>query len=83
VREAQDTEMNGASIRGLSSWIARARSSFPVPLSPWMRTVELLFATVRARSKISSIFSFLLIMSLSLYCFLSSFRKNRFSWTSL
>ena len=48
-----------------------------------MRTVELLFAMVRTSSKISSIFSFLLIMSRSLYCFFSSFRRNSFSWTSL
>ena len=32
--------------RGLQSWIARAMSSLPVPVSPLMRTVESVGATV-------------------------------------
>ena len=36
---AQLTAMKGLSLRGLLWWMARATSSLPVPLSPWMRTV--------------------------------------------
>jgi len=32
--------MNGVSARPLRRWIIRATSSFPVPLSPVIRTVE-------------------------------------------
>jgi hypothetical protein len=31
--------MNGRSRRGLPSWTARATSSLPVPVSPWISTV--------------------------------------------
>ena len=82
VRAAHETEMKGADLLSLSSWMARARSSFPVPLSPWISTVELLLEIVWTISKIPSISSFLLIMSWRRYCFLSSFRRNSFSCTS-
>ena len=39
--------------------MARATSSLPVPLSPWMSTVLRRLATSRTRSKISIIFAFL------------------------
>ena len=42
---AQLTLIKGRSRRGLKLWIARAISSFPVPVSPKMRTVEPLGAT--------------------------------------
>jgi len=38
---AQFTAMNGLARRGDRSWIARATSSFPVPDSPSISTVEL------------------------------------------
>jgi len=40
--------------RPLSSWTTRARSSLPVPLSPWMRMVAVLFATRRAMRSAAS-----------------------------
>jgi hypothetical protein len=36
----QFTTTNGSDDRGLDSWIAFATSSFPVPLSPVINTVE-------------------------------------------
>jgi hypothetical protein len=39
--------------RGDPAWIARARSSFPVPVSPVIRTVEPVGATVATRSSTS------------------------------
>src|SRR5882672_3723507 len=41
----QLTLINGRSRRGLRLWIARATSSFPVPVSPKMKTVEPVGAT--------------------------------------
>ncbi len=41
----------GLSLRGELAWMALAMSSLPVPLSPWMRTVERLGATWATRSK--------------------------------
>jgi len=41
----QWTGMKGASLRELSRWTASATSSLPVPLSPWMSTVEWVPAT--------------------------------------
>lgn len=43
---AQFTLTNGPWLRKLSSWIALARSSFPVPVSPWIRTAESVRATI-------------------------------------
>ena len=43
---AQLIRMNGLSRRELPSWSAVAMSSFPVPLSPVMRTVEGVSATL-------------------------------------
>ena len=40
----------GIKRRGLKLWMARATSSLPVPLSPWMSTVVSLGATVRMLS---------------------------------
>jgi hypothetical protein len=42
--------MNGSSARGLWSWIARAKSSLPVPDSPWSSTVAREAATVATTS---------------------------------
>ena len=36
---AQFSSTNGPSARGPAAWIARAASSFPVPVSPVKRTV--------------------------------------------
>ncbi len=41
----------GLSRRGELAWMALAMSSLPVPLSPWIRTVERLGATCATRSK--------------------------------
>ena len=45
VKAAQFTGMNGFRARGLLLWIARATSSFPVPVSPVIKTVALVGAT--------------------------------------
>ena len=42
---------NGWFARGLARWMARASSSLPVPLSPWMRTLASLAATRCARGE--------------------------------
>src|SRR5580692_2744514 len=42
---AQFSLMNGRPHRGLMLWIARAINSLPVPVSPWINTVELVGAT--------------------------------------
>ncbi len=47
---AQLMATNGRSARGLLRWMAWATSSFPVPLSPWIRTVESVGATRRMNS---------------------------------
>ena len=49
---AQFTLTNVRSRWGLISWMARARTSFPVPVSPMMRTVESVGATNSACFKI-------------------------------
>ena len=56
VRAAQDIATNGLPLLGLSAWIARARSSLPVPLSPRTSTVDALRAaeaslTARAEAR--------------------------------
>jgi hypothetical protein len=43
---AQFSLMKVRSLRGLSRWMARASSSLPVPVSPWIRTVASVGATV-------------------------------------
>ena len=47
---AQFTLTSSRSRRGLASWIARATSSLPVPVSPVMRTVVFVPATIATRS---------------------------------
>ena len=42
---AQFTGTNGPSLLALRSWIVRAATSFPVPLSPSNNTVEFVRAT--------------------------------------
>ena len=42
---AQLTATNGLPARGLLSWMARATSSLPVPLSPTMSIVAVVGAT--------------------------------------
>jgi hypothetical protein len=49
----------GLSRRGELAWMALAISSFPVPLSPWIKTVEREGATCATRSKTFSIISLL------------------------
>ena len=51
----QLTETNGPSRRGPSWWIAWATSSFPVPLSPVIMTVEVESAALRIMASTSSI----------------------------
>ena len=41
--------------RGLEKWMARAMSSLPVPLSPWISTVDAVRATRSMRPKIACI----------------------------
>ncbi len=53
----QLTTTKGFWARGLASWIALATSSFPVPLSPVIRTVERAGATCSTRRNTFSIFS--------------------------
>ena len=48
-RAAQLTVISGRSLRGLMLWMAAAISSFPVPVSPRMRTVVFVGATCSAR----------------------------------
>jgi hypothetical protein len=48
-RTAQSTGTKGRSLRRLLKWIARAISSVPVPLSPVMRTVLTVGATLPTR----------------------------------
>ena len=43
---AQFSLMNGRSRRSLWSWMARAKSSLPVPLSPWSSTVARVGAAI-------------------------------------
>ncbi len=42
----QSTAIKGLSLRLLRSWRSRAINSLPVPLSPWIRTVAWLSATL-------------------------------------
>ena len=46
---------NGAFLRRLLPWTARATSSLPVPLSPWTSTVTSVLATSDTMLKISRI----------------------------
>src|SRR5215470_11080319 len=46
----QFTATKGPLARGLASWMKRAISSLPVPVSPWMSTVASVPATRRARA---------------------------------
>ena len=52
---AQLMATKGLRLRGLRSWMVRATSSLPVPLSPVMRTEAVLGATSSMRWKISCI----------------------------
>ena len=49
---AQLTATKGRSRRQPEKWIDRASSSFPTPVSPWIRTVVSRSTTERTRSKI-------------------------------
>ncbi len=49
---AQLMEMKGPSLRSLRLWTVRARSSLPVPDSPWMRTAARVGATTCTVSRI-------------------------------
>ena len=51
---AQFSFTNGRPHRELRSWIACAISSLPVPVSPWIRTVESVGATRSTWSSIDS-----------------------------
>jgi len=59
--------------------MARATSSFPVPLSPWMSTVDRWLATSRTRSKISAMRGLLLTRSWNRYWRLIFRRRIEFS----
>ena len=71
--------MNGFPARSPEKWIARATSSLPVPLSPWISTVLLRLAISWTSSKISCILGFFEMMSWKLYCLASRCRRIRFS----
>ena len=62
-RAAQDSPTNGSPARPPAWWMARAMSSLPVPLAPWISTVLRWLATSRISSKIACIRGFLLMMS--------------------
>ncbi len=47
VSAPQSTAKNRSCFRGLRSWMARATSSLPVPVSPMIRTVLDVDATLR------------------------------------
>ena len=51
----QLTDTKRCVARGLEKWMARAISSLPVPLSPWMSTVEAVRATRSMRVKTTRI----------------------------
>ena len=51
------TAMNGLCRRGDRAWRPRATSSLPVPLSPWISTVESTDAIWTTRARTSSITS--------------------------
>ena len=76
---AQETATNGRSPRSPEKWMARATSSLPVPLSPWMSTVERWLATSRTRSKISAMRGLLLTRSWKRYWRVSFRRRIAFS----
>ena len=61
----QSRTTKGPSRRLESSWIARAASSFPVPVSPVTITVTSIGAIFRTRPKICLIFTLFPIMSKS------------------
>jgi len=71
----QFTETKGLSRRKLLKWIARATSSFPVPLSPVTMAVEGLSAILRMVSKTSAMTP-LLPMMFSKRCCVSSCRRR-------
>jgi hypothetical protein len=51
VRMEQSTTTKGPSARGLFSWMARAKSSLPVPVSPVMSVLASLLAAWAIRSR--------------------------------
>ena len=53
---ADSSATNGPLRRVSAAWIARATSSLPVPVSPWISTVEPIGPTCSIRSKIFRIF---------------------------
>ena len=66
-RRAGDGRRTACSARSPEKWMARATSSLPVPLSPWISTVLRRLATSRTRSKISRMRGFLLTRSWKRY----------------
>ncbi len=81
VRAAQETATNGPPARGLSAWMARARTSLPLPLSPRTRMVELERAAVRASSKTRCMAGLFERRSRNLYSCFSAWRRTAFSRT--
>ena len=82
MRAAHDIATNGLPLRGLSAWIARARTSLPVPLSPRTRIVDGLRAAVFASSSVARSAGLFVTKSWKTYSFLSAFRRFTFSRTS-
>jgi len=82
-RAAQLTATKARSRRGLPSWMARANSSLPVPLSPSSRTVALDGATCWTISRVFRMGTELPMMRRSLRTRPSSSRRARFSVTSV
>ncbi len=68
-------DRNRRCARGLAKWMARAISSLPVPLSPWISTVDPVRATRSMSEKIACIRELLPMMLAKVY-FCSSSRRR-------
>src|ERR1035437_7731918 len=76
---AQLTATKGLDARSPALWMARATSSLPVPLSPWIKTVLRRLAISEHSAMISCIRGFLLMTSCTEYCRVSFLRRMVFS----
>ena len=79
----QLTATKGPARRGLASWMARATSSLPVPLSPSMRTLAAVGATFSMSASTSAIRLLVPTMRDSPLSPLSCARRTRFSLKSV
>ena len=83
VSAAQETATNGPAARGLSAWMARARTSLPLPDSPSTRIVELDLAAVRASSNTACMAGLFERRSRKRYSCFRACRSTAFSLTSI